>query len=131
MSRDYRVAARRAIVSRLTGNVGGAAIHGEGLPGAPTWPFVLVGPSSVVPFDPSCVDGSSVALSVHSFAEGASSDAAGALADLVVQRLGNANFTFEDKSFSITWQGGGITLKDDKGWHVVSDFLIDVTAVTA
>lgn len=131
MSRDYRVAARRAIISRLTGNAGGAAIYGEGLPDAPSWPFVLVGAPSVVPFDPSCVDGSSVSLSVHCFAEGASSDAAGGLADMVVQRLGDAEFIFEDKSFSITWQGGGITLKDDKGWHVVNDFLIDATAVTA
>lgn len=132
MANDATLDARRVVVARLVGNVSGANVYGEGLPDAPSWPFVLVRPGVALPDETSGYDGSSIRVTCHCFARGASADAALALNKAVVSRLDGSELTTDaGLPVSISWEGSPDVIRDDDGWHAVSDFRVDVTAVTA
>jgi Protein of unknown function (DUF3168) len=131
VANDFTLDARRAVIARLTGNVSGANLYGEGLPDAPEWPFVLVSPGIAIPDDPSGFDGSSIRVTCHCFARGVSADAALTLNGVVAQRLDGAEVETDDSApVSIAWEGSPQAIKDDDGWHAVSDYRVDIIAVT-
>jgi Protein of unknown function (DUF3168) len=131
MANDLRIVAREAVVTRLTAALTGVAVYGEAGSQAAVWPFVKIGAMTVLPLRATGLDGSSIAMTIHCFAKGISSDAAANLGASVAADLDKAEITRAGKFMRITWRGGPPAIIDPDGWHVVHDFEIDISDVSA
>lgn len=117
---DLTLETRQSIVSHLGPTLGGAVVYGEFTPGDVPWPFIRYG-SNTTPYEDSCKVGSTVAVDIHVFADGPTTDAVLALAKLVVARMSS-------------WAGGDADYLGNIGpladnpeaskWHVVVQYSV-------
>jgi Protein of unknown function (DUF3168) len=131
MANDLRIVAREAVVTRLRAALTGVQVYGEAGAQTAVWPFVKIGAMTVLPLRATGLDGSNIAMTIHCFAKGISSDAAAGVGQSVASNLDRAEITRADKFMRITWRGSPLTLIDPDGWHVVHDFEIDISDVPA
>ena len=129
MSADLTLELRQAIVAHLRGFAGLQALwdqrfYGEKPPTEPLKPFGRYGYDDMAPFNPECISGGSVNVTIHTFTQGDSTDTLKRINAQVIEAL-------EDTKLDL--DGGGWcydlsfvrsdTLPDGiDGWHGVIRF---------
>jgi Protein of unknown function (DUF3168) len=101
---------RRAILTRLKSDTGltnlvpAGSIYPQAISGAPTWPFVKLGPPVTLRYRATCVTGGNISLDVHAFARARESggvvvetaeDHCGRIGENIERVLADNNLTLE------------------------------------
>lgn len=117
---DLTLETRQSIVEHLGPTLGGATVYGEFTTADVAWPFIRYS-SRTVPYEDSCKSGSTIAVDLHVFADGPSTDAVLTIAKAVLARMG------EWVDGDADWLGNIGPLPDNpeqSKWHVVVQFSV-------
>lgn len=137
MSGDVTLVVREAIITALRANAGVASlvdpakVFGMWSPEDTVYPFVRYGAPDTRPFRATGIDGSSIAVTIHVFADGPSEDQACLIAAAIVKALDSAALSIgaDGETANIRWTGGQ-TLSDASEPDICHAFrTFDVDAV--
>lgn len=107
----------------ITALVKAENIKGQDQPANPSYPFVRCGPPSAVPLEYSCVNGSTVTMDMHAFAQ--NEDEAAAIGAELVLQFDDVELPLDNgSSAKVRWTGGQNLRdpEDESLWHAVRTF---------
>ena len=130
MAKDASLYVRKAIITRLkrtpaVSAIVGQRVHGQAAPAKATWPFVRYGAATVVPLRATCLDGSTISMTVHAFCKGADDTEASTLAAAIADSLDGQSIPLTAPDPARLSNGrwtSTITMRDGAeatGWHAV------------
>lgn len=117
---DLTLETRQSIIAHLSPRIAGASVNGEFTPANIAWPFIRYS-STTVPYEDSCLDGSTILVDLHVFANGPATDTVLGLAKQVIEAM--ETWTGGDA----TWLGNIGPLADNpesSKWHVVVQYSV-------
>ena len=146
MAIDSSLAVRKGILTLLKGNatltamVPAERIYSQETEAAPKWPFIRLGVPSMVPIRAACVDGASLILAVHAFAQTrigggveleTAEDYAHRIGATIASALDGQRLTLTNGMAAIRWTGSQLLQDPEEAsaFHAVVNF--SVRALTA
>jgi len=129
LSVDLSLSLRQGVVSYLRAHAGvgllvpSEQIYGERPPSDHSWPYVRYGWDTVVPFSAQCVDGGEITFSIHTFAQGSSSDVIKVINAAIVAALDDAELELDEGwAIDLTFVRAQTLPEGPDAFHGVLDF---------
>ncbi len=123
MAADFTLAVRRAVVSHLSASLT-TPVHGEYVPGNPSYPFIRYGAAITTPFEAQCWDGSTHAITIHVFTNGPTTDQVYEICAEVVEAMESMPMA---GIADLEWQQTQVLPELPDKWHGIVQFTLTVT----
>lgn len=133
------VALRQAIITRLKGDTGIAAIVGDRIyeepPANPVWPFIRYGVDISIAFRGDGIRGEDKTVTIHAFVNGPGQNVASSLARLIRLSLDEVDFELDSAGgvLLLQWEQAQILTADSanaSAYHAVVEFRAVIAEIT-